>query len=176
MSDNKKNIIWLGVTTAVFVAVIVLLITPLMQNISSLTKDHYDKRVKLAILQKQSSNITTMKRDYSKIQDDINAISQVFIPKKETLKFISTLENMAAQNNVTQKIQLEGIRISDLEQETREVKQMPIGLSLSGDFNNIVKYLNQIESLSYYINFNKLTFTGSGLSVSLTVTGITYWQ
>lgn len=176
MSANKKTIIWFGATAVVLVAIILLLIIPLIKSVNSMTKDHYDKRVKLAILQKQSSNIAAMKSDYSKIQDDIKKISQVFILKKETLTFISTLENMAAQNNVTQKIQLEGIKISDLEQETKEVKQLPIQLTLSGDFNNLVKYLNQLESLTYYINFNKLNFTGSGASVNLTISGLTYWQ
>lgn len=176
MSDNKKTIIWLGATGAVLIAILVLLIMPFLQDISGLSKDHYDKRVKLAILKQQSSNIAAMKSDYSKIQNDIEKISQVFIPKKDTLQFITTLENIAAQNNVTQIIQVEGINISDLEQGTKEVKSLPIQLTLTGDFNSIVQYLNQLEALTYYINFNKLDLTGSGTSVNLIISGLTYWQ
>lgn len=176
MSFNKKTLIWIGSTALVLIAIAAFLLIPFIQDISGLTKQNYDKRVRLAIVKKQSSNISVMKRDYNKIQDDIKKISQVFIPKKETINFITNLENMAAQDNLTQKIQLQGIKISDLEQTTTEVKELPLQLTLSGDFNSIMKYLNQIEALNYYINFSKLNFTGSGTSVNLTISGLTYWQ
>lgn len=148
-----------------------ILINGLNHKIGELNNDIYDKRVRLEILQRQKTQIEQVEGDYKKIQEDTKKLSQVFILKERTLDFISVLENIASENQLSQEISLE-----ELNRSTGEIQKITLQINLQGDFVNLTKYINKLESLDYYIDINSLNFSKKENSVALNIISQTYWK
>lgn len=173
MTISLKNKMYLsiGITTIVAIVVWFLLIDPFIIKVKSLNNDIYDSRVALEIIQKEKTQTDILERDYKKIQEDTKKISQVFIFRERTLDFISLLENIASENQLSQEISLE-----ELSKQDEEIKKLTLQLNLKGDFINLIKYINKIESTDYYIDINTLNFSRQDNNVSLNIIAQTYWK
>lgn len=173
MTISLKNKMYLsiGITTIVAIVVWFLLIDPFIIKVKSLNNDIYDSRVALEIIQKEKTQTDILERDYKKIQEDTKKISQVFIFRERTLDFISLLENIASENQLSQEISLE-----ELSKPDEEIKKLTLQLNLKGDFINLIKYINKIESTDYYIDINTLNFSRQDNNVSLNIIAQTYWK
>lgn len=148
-----------------------ILINGLNHKIGELNNDIYDKRVRLEILQRQKTQIAQVEGDYKKIQEDTKKLSQVFILKERTLDFISVLENIASENQLSQEISLE-----ELNKSNEEIQKITLQINLQGDFVNLTKYVNKLESLDYYVDINSLNFSKKENSVALNIISQTYWK
>jgi len=173
MTISLKNKIYLtsGIMTLVVIGLWLIVISPSIVKIKSYNADIHDKRVTLEILQKQKAQIDTLEREYKKIQEDTKQISQVFIFRERTLDFISLMENIASEYQISQEISLE-----ELGKSGGDIQKLTLQLNLKGDFINLIKYINKIETLDYYIDINSLNFFRQEGSVSLNVVSSTYWK
>jgi len=120
----------------------------------------------------------------------LDIFEKIFINSNRELEFITTLEGIANENNIAQKINLD----LSLAQNEQIYKKIPLDLNLRGEFKNLIEYLTDLESLNYYLNINLLEFSTTQSSggvvlpvrsgkneqpignVNLRILADTYWQ
>ena len=173
MTISSKNKIYLtsGIMILVTIGLWFVVISPAIIKIKSYNFDIHDKRVTLKILQKQKEQTDLLERDYKKTQEDTKKISQVFIFRERTLDFISLIENIASEYQISQEISLE-----ELGKSSGDIQKLTLQLNLKGDFINLIKYINKVETLDYYVDINSLNFSRQEGGVSSNIVSSTYWK
>ncbi|MFZ5390904.1 MAG: hypothetical protein ACOZAJ_01360, partial [Patescibacteria group bacterium] len=66
----------------------------------------------------------------------------------------TTLETIAQQNKVNQKITLR-----PKEDKTIKNKDLNLQIQTTGQFNDLLDYLNDLEKMNYYLNLDLVRFT-----------------
>ena len=80
-----------------------------------------------------------------KIKSKVQLFPQHIFRRGDELKLITALENIAAKNKVSQKIN--GSNIDKVNAPT-----INISLSISGKYSNVLNYLADIENMRYFIS------------------------
>lgn len=168
---RKKIIILVSISSALFIIILILIIFPLRQGIINKSNQIYDNRVALELANRQKLDTTTTQKNYDKILKDLDELDKVFVKEKTTLQFIDTLEKTADSTGVTQEINL-----SDQKETLDSIKKVPISLSITGDYRNLLKYLSKLDSLDYYLNFNLINLSALNDKTILKIEGTTYWE
>ena len=168
MDIKQKNLTTIGLSLAITLAVGFLIIKPTIIYIRE-TRDRINNERE--DLEKQYQRVIYLKKNYEKIkeiEEQLEVLDDLFLIQDQELEFITALENIAAKNNVTQKINLKKIDLNDPEQKT-----MPFDITITGTTQNVVTYLLKIEQLEYYINFQSISInaisnitSSSGRSIS----------
>ena len=81
------------------------------------------------------------------------------------MEFISGLEKLAKNNALVQKIQISSAMPGD---KDRLAQKKNISISLSGDYVNVVKYLEELEKSDYYVIINSLVISSGKSSATKT--------
>ncbi|MBU0963476.1 type 4a pilus biogenesis protein PilO [Patescibacteria group bacterium] len=170
LNNSKKILILSGIIGVLIIAIIIFGLFPLYSSINLLDEKIYDKRVKLAIYEQQRQNIESTRDDYFQIKSDADTIAKVFIDKNNFLNLISTLENLATDNQVTQNINLNISSQSDIKDK------ISITLNTKGNWQNFSKYLVNIENLDFYVNIYDLSINRSGDDIEAVLIAYIYTQ
>ena len=119
----------------------------------------------------------------------------------QELEFITALEKIAIEKNVSQIINIKNQnKNSEKEKTTNEdYSSIEVVVNLNGNYDNLIKYLQAVQNLDFYFNINYLDFyyskskafslTGKNSDtektfeksnnnpiINLTLSGITYWK
>ncbi|PIR13173.1 hypothetical protein COV49_03125 [Candidatus Falkowbacteria bacterium CG11_big_fil_rev_8_21_14_0_20_39_10] len=185
--NNKKRIFFEAFIFILLVLIIIFVIAkPLAAKIKE-TKAQIDAyQLKLEKEYLQAKNIKELSAKIKTVEKKAEELNRVFINENRGLEFVTTLENTADKNNVSQKINLmDGSAV-----EGSLYKKAPIQLSTQGSFKNQMNYLTDLETLSYYININTLDIKLSAQrapeteeveevikpDIAMFITGDTYWS
>ena len=139
------------------------------------------KYIKGQSLKKLSNNLKS-------IEPKLNLLNQLFVNQNRELEFITTLENKAALNRLSQKINLSPPQATD----NQDFQKAGLQLLLVGKFSRLLKYLMDLESLGYYTNIKLLELSpGRGretvsseeagpadgsINISLLINADTHWK
>ncbi|MFH1456872.1 MAG: type 4a pilus biogenesis protein PilO [Patescibacteria group bacterium] len=129
------------------------IVLPLINNIKQLSTDVFKERHKLEELYLKGQSLKRSTEEYRKIKNDISELENIFISENNELRLITDMETLAQKNNVTQEINIkENNKDSDTE-------KMFIELNIAGQYSNIINYIQAVEKLDIYVNFNNLRFS-----------------
>lgn len=126
---------------AVFVWLIAL---PLLNKIKTASQRYSDNQETILEFKNRSSAIKDLKENYQGEKGDLSEIKKAFLPKEETVGFISTLETIAKRTNNIFEIQL----AKPLEQKEK-TSSLDFRISLWGDFNNLLDFMAHLENDPY---------------------------
>jgi Tfp pilus assembly protein PilO len=118
-------------------------------------KDIEDQRIDLEKKYIKGYTLKQLTENLKKIEPKLNQLDRIFINKNQELEFITTLENEADRAGVNQKINL----ASPQSAVNQKFQKNGLQLSSQGGFNQQLKYLMNLEALSYYININLIELT-----------------
>lgn len=152
MNSRLKNraYINLGVITALLIIIIIFIIYPAITTIVSINRDiskeHSDLEKKASL----GINIEQTQNDLLKIKGALVKMDDIFIKKNQELEFITKIENIATAVGVTVDINSDfiGQKISN------SIRQIPLQINATGDYSNIIVFLNLLEAMPYYYNTN----------------------
>jgi Tfp pilus assembly protein PilO len=108
---------------------------------------------------------------YQKIKADLITFDEAFLKQGEELGLIKNLEKLAETNNLRQKIELE----QDNREISEKIYELDLRLNLTGDFYNLLKYLDELNRLKYQLTVKYLDLTNKGENIDLTILASTYW-
>jgi len=165
---NKKIYIYTGSVLVAFIIMIVFILYPLYNDIIIFNQDIRDQRIQLAIYEQQRNDLEKSRKDYNNIKNEIVNISKIFIEKDQILNLIDTLDIIADANSIIQTINLSDINPSA---DTTAVK---INIELQGNWENLLSYLESLETLDNYISLYDLNFTKKTNSISLSFIAIVH--
>lgn len=182
--NNKKRIFFEAfVFTLLVLMIIFIVIKPFVAGIKETKAEIGNYQLELEREYLRARNIKELSAKMKTVEKKAEELNRVFINENKSLEFITTLEKIAVQNNISQKINL--LDASAIEGGIYE--EAPIQLSTQGSFKNQMGYLTDLETLSYYININTLDIKSSGQSapdeagavepsISMFIAGDTYWN
>ncbi len=153
---NTKNKIIIKIIIFLFliIALFYFLFLPLLTSIEQSKKDIINAKIDIHNSNDQAQNSTALAKKLKNIEPQINNLNKVFINKNRELEFITNLEGIANKNNIKQTIDLKNIPDT-----TTSFTTIAIDIKASGNFNNLISYLSDLETNYYYININNLDIT-----------------
>ena len=195
MLKNKKYILILIGLFALSLGLLGWVIRPAVKNIKENNDEISYQKEKLAKLLQEGQSVLENQKNLSLVKTNIQSLSSVWLRVGEELKFITDLEQAAAENNLEQVIYFDNTQGND----EIKIKVIPLELQITGELNNIMSYINALEALDYYINIDKVIINASlsrgtkrfsqqvkdeGVeeteqsvtNLSVRLNGLTYWQ
>lgn len=115
------------------------------QTIEAQREDLEKKYIKGQSLRQSTENL-------SKIEPKLELLDQIFINRNRELEFITSLENKANKNQISQKINLSAPQKA----ENQNFQKTNLQLFTKGGFIKQLQYLLDLEHLNYYINIKLL--------------------
>jgi len=172
----KKKIIFSLITLFIVIFFIVyLIVIPTVLDIKKMGNEIEAQRIDLEKKYIKGQNLKQLAENLKKIEPQLDKLDKIFINHNRELEFITTLEEIAQTNEITQKINLS----TDQASESQKFKKMPLQLYAKGNFINLVNYLLSLENLYYYINIKSIElFPGSNNleDINLLITADTFYQ
>ncbi|MFH0856659.1 MAG: hypothetical protein V1860_02055 [bacterium] len=159
----KNQILYFVLTISLAIIVIAgFIILPTMRNI----KDMSDKITELKVeLEKKYDNRQTLRSEmnrYKKIDENIEKFLEIYVKENGQLLFITAIEDIAAKNNLDQKINMLDLAESPNKNKAgtqSNAYSSRINIHLKGGYADILKYLSDTRKISYYINIQSISIS-----------------
>ena len=183
----KKKLIAISVIfIAAIFGIIYLIIIPTINGINQI-KTKVEKQLTEAEKKYiKGQSLKELKENLEKINPELKMLNKSFVIKGQELSFITALEELACKNNVQQKINISAFKNLD---DSKTFQKIPLNLSAQGNFSNLMNYLIDLESLSYYVNINTLELPLSSAKsfaanrgmdqpsgINIAISADTYWS
>jgi len=174
MNPEKKLILIIAIILIMIGIMVLVFIQPFFYEIKNLTEKIEKEREEIEILYQKGKTLAQAKNELEEIEKNKALLEGVFLETGEELSFITSLEKIANKNNVFQEVVLEERGPFQNNFET-----LPISLSLKGNFDNFVKYFDELEKLDFYFNVNYLNIfalTSQDSQLGASLGAKTYWR
>jgi hypothetical protein len=158
---NKKNIIFLLVSTVILAAMLFFAIFPSVSSIKTIASEITAEIEGLKIRSREGQSID---KNISKLNEikKSEEIKNSFILKNEEIMFIKELEVAAEKLNLVQSINI-GEITEDAKKKNKDAdREMPITIKLKGDYLSLLEYLSFLERGTYYVNIDSISFARIG--------------
>ncbi len=174
ISLKKKIILNISILLVAMSITIIFIIKPAIGEILKIGGEIDMQREDLERKYQKGQSLKKLTEDLKIIEPQLEKLDRIFIKQDKSLEIITSLEKIAEDNGVEQKINLNtrGTKISDHQ-------KIPIQIFSRGNFFNQLKYLTNLESFNAYININILEFNGNINNpddLSMLIFGDTYWK
>lgn len=180
---KKINIIVFGISL-IIILIIYFAALPAINDIKKLRADLITRKIELEDKLNKDKNMVDLNDRLKKIEPELLTLDKIFINKNRELDFITIIESIEKKNLVKQKLVINSVSTED----KNIIKTIPIKIDVSGQYRNILQYLSDLESLSYYININTIDIgTTEKLNpmapgdvsygdINLSITADTFWK
>jgi Tfp pilus assembly protein PilO len=159
------------IAVLVFITVIILfIIVPTVNDIKNISNSIYQERIELEKKYLRGQLLKKTVSDFEAIKPQQDILDEIFIKDGEELKFVSILEDLADNNGVRQNLDLQ---IKNTE-EKKGIKHIPLKITVSGNFHQVMGYLNDLQMLKYYFNISDLRITSDREMITATFSGLVF--
>jgi Tfp pilus assembly protein PilO len=131
------------------------LLFPLVRQINKLNQDIIMAREDLAVLNAQQQDISEIRKKSIDITRKKEEASVMIVDRENLRAFVELLELNAEQSNILQVISLPDLT------EFSTISEVPLNLTLTGGYHNILKYLLKIKVLDPQINIASLNLSST---------------
>lgn len=128
------------------------IIYPTFRYIKELDRDTYNLRLTLERKNELATSYRFASKQIEKLRMTMPAFSEHLFSSGNELELITTLETLASTHSVAQRI-----NSSNLDNITNQ--KILISLSVSGTYEKVLSYLNDLEHLPYFVSVNHLNIT-----------------
>jgi Tfp pilus assembly protein PilO len=182
----KKIVLSAIIFLAAAFALIYWLIMPTQADVENVKNQIENQQLQAEKDYAQGENLKKLSDNIKAVEPRVGEIEQVFIDKNDFLPFITSLEDAAAKDNVTEKPNL------NIDSETAlgsYYSQIPLALEVKGNFYNLLTFMSDLETMSKRVNINSLEISPINLDFSINngtgspqqildaqIGAITYWE
>lgn len=126
-----------------------------LSNLNNLKQDNLVKAKELAITEKKIKDLKDLEIFFKEFEEDRGKIEKSIILQKEDLvKFIENLEFLSSRAGAA--MEIKSIQLSQIPQKTEDFYPI-LNIELKSGFNEIYHFLEMLESLPYFVSFDRLT-------------------
>ncbi|MCK4554354.1 type 4a pilus biogenesis protein PilO [Candidatus Parcubacteria bacterium] len=182
---KKKISISIVIFILIIGGLIYFVVMPTINDIKKMGEEIENLRIDLEQKYIKGQSLRQLTENLKKIEPQLVILDQIFIKQNYELEFITKLEEIADQNNVSQTINLDTAKIN----KDKSYQTLPLRLSMRGNYKNIMNYLISMEALNYYINIDSMDLSSASAklsatpevqttfsNISLTISANTYWK
>ena len=153
LNTEKKTILILTIFSVVTLAIIFGIIFPTVRYIKNLEQDTSVMREYLEKKYENTRTIRTSKKKIEEIESIVATYPNYLFYRGDELNLITSLENLANNNKVTQRI--------DNSNLDKPGNIITLSLTINGDYQNIIKYLSALEKEKYYFIITNLQLSSA---------------
>ncbi|MBI5765672.1 type 4a pilus biogenesis protein PilO [Candidatus Falkowbacteria bacterium] len=148
--NKKRFFISAGLIIIPFVLIVLFIIYPTIWEIIAINTEIIQEKKELEEKLARGLNMNKINDALQEIEGTIKKLDSIFIKQNQELEFITQLENIAAVHGVALNINSDfnGQKIAE------RIKQISLQVNVSGDYMNILNFLQEVESLPNYYNLN----------------------
>ena len=132
-------------------------VVPSARDIMTLQRDIADKREQLENLRKSGKSYKTIIEDYEYIKSDLPQLEAVTLKRGQELEFITSIEESASETQLTHELIFDTTLLQG--ETNKDFQEIPITINLTGQFENMLVFLERIETKDYYLNITSLRLT-----------------
>jgi len=143
---EKKLIITVGIFLIVASVVAITIVAPTVKQINDINRDTKQLRIYMEKKHENIMGIRQTKIKAEEVKEEVFSFINYFYYPERELKLITELEGVSAKNQIEQKI-------NNYVVEGQTVK---LSLSTTGDYQNSINYLNELENLNYFLKIDFL--------------------
>lgn len=162
MKTNNPKIYLPLLIIAVIFSVGFFVFVPAAKNIKKTAEEISAQRKTIEQIYASKQFLEPTKKKLEEIKTGLKKYEHPFIVLNQELDLITTLENLANENNINQKIDLiepaVPLKSKKTSNASSTLEEMTLSIKLTGDYQKILKYLISLESLNYYIIINNIKF------------------
>jgi Tfp pilus assembly protein PilO len=182
MTIFKKNLFISGLVIIIFfIGLAACIIGPSVDEIKDISRKIWQQQKQLEEKYQAGQNLKKTAEELAKAQNLLPEFDRIFIQENHELEFISQLEQIAKQNNLNQKIDIDNNATESL---GPNFKILYLKILLNGNYLQVLNYLTQVQKLPYYFNIQNISMTGQNFGpdkntaakVDVTIQGKIYWQ
>lgn len=141
-------------------AIVYFVIFPTVRDIQNLSDEIYEQRVDLEKKYQRGQLLRQTVEDFRKLEPNKEKLDAVFFTKDSELELITTLEEIASRNRAQASLRIQksfGLR--------HGLEVLPISLNIQADFPQLLTYLQDLESLPFYLTIGKLRISSAGTEI-----------
>lgn len=128
--------------------------TAIREEITKLDKRHLN-----------AENLRTNLAQVKEIGAQVTDYDEYFFTNGDELQLITDLESMAAKNKITQRIITSNL-------DNYQNNRISIEIGATGDYSDLLEYMNDLENYKYFLTIQKLDFQPSGRSAEQTTASL----
>ncbi len=171
MSILKKMAMLTSGVVVIMSVMTYFIILPTIQDIQGINDSIQRERIDLEKKYLRGQLLNKTIDDFDRVKDRKGLLMTAFIIEGEELAFITQLEQIAEQNQVTQSLKLATEERRQPSNRTYSV--LPLTIELTAPFTQTVNYLHDVETLPFYINTGSISISNNGsdqLNTTMTAT------
>ncbi len=159
------------IAVLIFIVIIILfVIVPTINDIKNISSSIYQERIELEKKYLRGQLLKKTVSDFEAIKPQQDILDEIFIKDGEELRFVSILEDLADNNGVRQSLELQTKNI----EEKKGIKYIPLKITVSGKFQQVMSYLNDLEMLKYYFNISDIRIASDRELITATFGGLVF--
>lgn len=124
-----------------------VMIQPLHTNLATMQQV-------LADLEKRETSIRGINKEVEQRRADLARLDAAFLNPKEATPFVTLLEAIARQSNVSL-----SIKSAVIDTDIKQLKQGMFDMTVGGPFANITAFIIQAENIPYFTDISTLTIS-----------------
>ena len=149
---NKKNIILFLTSLFLILILAIFIIYPLFSAIKKDSADLVSVKKEILFFSQKSGDAGKIKENFSQVEPSLKKIESLFVNSEVPISFIEFLEQTALGCNLNISISPSDNKKSD----TDYWESMTFQINLAGSYQDILKFLEKIESADYLIEEQSL--------------------
>lgn len=181
MLANKQFYVSVGILSVVTVGLFLGVVLPSTFAVREIREDIDGEHIKIQERYHERGQLKETLLNLREIKSSVTALTSVAVKEGRELEFVQALEAAAGRHTIEQDIQLKTVNQIELSDWEMTV---PITITAEGDFVDLLNYLRDLESLTYYINIDSFVFGSTRTKgakkitdepVRATMNGSVYW-
>jgi len=165
--------------TLLLLSISILIIGPSVLEIRLINSQVYEERERLEKLYTKGQIKREIQKKFESIKNEVDFLDKIILKENKELEYITAVENIAEKN---------GIKISmttspKSKTQNQDFSELEFVFTINGTWQQIIKWLSDIESLPYYTNIKDSTFMVSSKGekdsgqrqMAASIKASTYW-
>lgn len=153
LTSTQKIIFNVTVMFLTVLAILLFIILPTAGNIQKTAGETSKLRNYIERQYQQTLNTVLTKQKIEQVKTESSLFSSYLFKSKDILQLIQELETIANNNKINQ-----SIGSSDLD-KISVAKKIKFSIIANGNYDNVIKYLHDIESIKYFLNPEQIKIT-----------------
>lgn len=132
-----------------------LVIYPAWLKIVTIKNEISAEKINLEKKLEMGMNANKIKNELKTVEESISVLDTIFIAQGNELTLLSSIEALAAQNNVTVTLKpdFKGVAMAG------NITRTPLIISATGSFKNIMSFLNSLDGTVFYFNADTISLS-----------------
>ena len=154
MKIKNKIFIIIIIFALIGLVLIVFLIYPVLRDIKNISDDISSRKKEVALVSAEYRELYDFKKKYDEYKDDLNKIDQLFVNSQDPVDFIKFLETTSSNSGINIETSLTSLVKN---KATDKIPVISFQIHAKGDFANILRFSERLETDQYLIKMKNFT-------------------